>query len=80
MIATVIMSSTSVSPASGVRWAAARRARRGASDESRTSPSVFWLLNTPYIAETRATATKPTTTPMKMMIAGSASDVTFLSL
>ncbi len=40
----------------------------------------FWPLNTPYIAETRATATKPTTTPMKMMIAGSASDVSFFSL
>jgi DDE domain len=40
----------------------------------------FWFWNTPYIAETSATATNPTTRPMKMMIAGSASDVSFLSL
>ena len=42
--------------------------------------SSFEELNTPYIAEISATATKPTISPMKMMTAGSNSEVSFLSL
>ena len=42
--------------------------------------SIFDELNTPYIAEISATATNPTINPMKMMTAGSNSDVSFFSL
>lgn len=42
--------------------------------------SIFDELNTPYIAEINATATKPTIRPMQMMTAGSNSDVSFFSL
>ena len=41
---------------------------------------VFTWLKMPYIAETSATATKPTSSPITMMTAGSNSEVSFLIL
>ena len=47
--------------------------------DGRTCHTSTWL-KMPYIAETRATATKPTIRPMTMMTAGSKSAVSFLIL
>jgi len=70
MIATAMISSIRVSP---VLFEPVRT-RVCTVDYTATWPK------TPYIADTRAIATKPTTPPMAMITTGSMSEVTFLIL
>jgi hypothetical protein len=62
------------------RGAAVRARRRRGGQTLGPVLSIFDELKTPYIAEIRAMATKPTIKPMKMITAGSKSDVSFFSL